>query len=83
MLAILLIILMLFITALLVGLLISKGVLVKLLFLNSMTSVAALFICALGSFYFNDSYIDIALIYFLLSFIASIAYLNYIKTDAN
>lgn len=74
---------MAFIAALVIGLLKSKEILVKLLFLNSMTSVAALFICVLGSFYFNDSYIDIALIYFLLSFVASIAYLNYIKTDAN
>ena len=49
----------------------------KILFFNTGTSVTALFICFLGSFEVNSSYIDIALIYFLLSSIAMTAYLKY------
>ena len=49
----------------------------KILFLNTGTSLIALFICFLGSFKVNSSYIDIALIYFLLSVVATNAYLKY------
>ena len=54
-----------------------KDMFIKLLFLNTGTSIAALFICFLGSFKVNSSYIDIALIYFLLSAVATNAYLKY------
>lgn len=54
-----------------------KEIFTKLLFLNTGTSLASLFICFLGSYKVNSSYIDIALIYFLLSVIANLAYLKY------
>lgn len=54
-----------------------KDIFIKLLFLNTGTNLAALFICFLGSYKVNTSYIDIALIYFLLSSIASSAWLKY------
>ncbi len=73
-----------FIILLMIGLFRQKDVFTKLLFLNSATSVASLFICMLGSFFVNSSYIDIALIYFLLSVVASNAYLKYfIEKDKN
>ena len=59
------------------GAFLQKDIFIKLLFLNTGTSVAALFICFLGSFKVNSSYIDIALIYFLLSVVATSAYLKY------
>ena len=59
------------------GAFLQKNIFIKLLFLNTGTSVAALFICFLGSFKVNSSYIDIALIYFLLSAVATNAYLKY------
>ena len=54
-----------------------KDIFIKILFLNTGTSLAALFICVLGTFKANNSYIDIALIYFLLSVIVTSAYLQY------
>ncbi len=54
-----------------------KDIFIKLLFLNTGTSLASLFICFLGSFKANSYYIDIALIYFLLSVVATSAYLKY------
>jgi multisubunit Na+/H+ antiporter MnhF subunit len=59
------------------GAFLQKDMFIKLLFLNTGTSIAALFICFLGSFKVNSSYIDIALIYFLLSVVATSAYLKY------
>lgn len=59
------------------GAFLQKDMFIKLLFLNTGTSVAALFICFLGSFKVNSSYIDIALIYFLLSVVSTNAYLKY------
>ena len=59
------------------GAFLQKDIFIKLLFLNTGTSVAALFICFLGAFKVNSSYIDIALIYFLLSVVATNAYLKY------
>ena len=59
------------------GAFLQKDIFIKLLFLNTGTSVASLFICFLGSFKVNSSYIDIALIYFLLSVVATNAYLKY------
>jgi multisubunit Na+/H+ antiporter MnhF subunit len=54
-----------------------KDVFTKLLFVNTGTSLIALFICFFGSFKVNSSYIDIGFIYFLLSVIANSAYLKY------
>ena len=59
------------------GAFIQRDIFIKLLFLNTGTSLAGLFICFLGSFKVNSSYIDIALIYFLLSVVATNAYLKY------
>lgn len=70
-------ILLVFICLLVIGLIKNKNIFNKILFLNSLTSVVALFICFLASFATNDSYFDIAIIYFLLSFIASAAFLKY------
>lgn len=55
----------------------------KLLVLNSFTSVVSLFICCLGLYSGNSSYLDIAIIYFLLSFIATNSYLKYFINESN
>lgn len=54
-----------------------KDIFLKLLFLNNGTSLTALFICFLGIVKVNNSYIDIAFIYFILSAIATNAYLRF------
>ncbi|XVN42390.1 MAG: monovalent cation/H+ antiporter complex subunit F [Candidatus Rickettsia vulgarisii] len=54
-----------------------RNIFIKILLLNNLTSIVSLFICFLGSYKMNNSYLDIAIIYFLLSFIASSAYLKY------
>lgn len=54
-----------------------KDIFTKLLLLNTGTGLASLFICFLGTYKVNSSYIDIALIYFLLSVVANAAYLKY------
>lgn len=77
MLNIYLIISLIFSVIVICGLFWQKDIFTKLLFLNSGTSLASLFICFLGSYKVNSSYIDIALIYFLLSVIATSAYLKY------
>lgn len=55
----------------------------KLLILNSLTTLVSLFICCLGLYSGNNSYIDIAIIYFLLSFIATNGYLKYFIHESN
>ncbi|ABE04705.1 cation:proton antiporter [Rickettsia bellii] len=55
----------------------------KLLILNSLTSVVSLFICCLGLYLGNSSYLDIAIIYFLLSFIATNGYLKYFVYESS
>jgi multisubunit Na+/H+ antiporter MnhF subunit len=78
MLSLSLIIIILYISVLVIGLLfVHRDIFTKLLFLNSLTSLVALFICFLGSFASNNTYIDIALIYFILSFVSNLAYLKY------
>ncbi|NRB11219.1 MAG: cation:proton antiporter [Rickettsiaceae bacterium] len=59
------------------GIFLHKDIFTKILFLNSSTSIISLFICLLGSIKVNSSYLDIAIIYFLLSFVTSNAYLKY------
>ncbi|HJD65951.1 MAG TPA: cation:proton antiporter [Rickettsia endosymbiont of Bembidion nr. Transversale] len=55
----------------------------KLLILNSLTCVVSLFICCLGLYLGNSSYLDIAIIYFLLSFIATNGYLKYFVYESD
>ncbi|WP_253307486.1 MULTISPECIES: monovalent cation/H+ antiporter complex subunit F [unclassified Rickettsia] len=55
----------------------------QLLILNSFTSIMTLLICFCGSYLRNSSYLDIALIYLFLSFIASNAYLKYFLHQSN
>jgi multisubunit Na+/H+ antiporter MnhF subunit len=78
-----LIIAVLFIGLIVYLLLKNNNIFTKILLLNSLTSVVTLFICFLGSFKVNNSYLDIAIIYFLLSFIASSAYLRYFIDQSN
>jgi multisubunit Na+/H+ antiporter MnhF subunit len=77
MLNICLIVVLIFSSIVICGAFLQRDIFLKLLFLNTGTSIAALFICFLGSFKVNSSYIDIALIYFLLSVVATNAYLKY------
>lgn len=63
--------------SLVIGVIKRNNVLIKILFMNSATILATLFICTLGSIEVNSSYLDIAIIYFLLSYIASLGYLRY------
>jgi len=77
MLNICLVLLLLFSVVVVCAMLLQKEVFTKLLFLNTLTSLTSLFICFLGSYKVNSSYIDIALIYFLLSVVGNLAYLKY------
>jgi multisubunit Na+/H+ antiporter MnhF subunit len=54
-----------------------KDIFIKILCLNSLTSLVALFIFVLGSILSNESYFDIAIIYFFLGFLTSSAFLRY------
>jgi multisubunit Na+/H+ antiporter MnhF subunit len=73
----------LFIFIILLLLLSNKNIFNKILLLNSLTSLISLLICFLGSFGLNEFYIDIAIIYFLLSFIATLGYLKYFLQAKN
>jgi len=77
MLNICLVLVLIFSSIVICGAFMQRDIFIKLLFLNTGTSIAGLFICFLGSFKSNSSYIDIALIYFLLSVVATNAYLKY------
>ncbi len=74
------IIITIFIVVLLIGLLLEKEIFAKFLFLNSITNVIVLMIVTLGSYQYNGSFLDIALIYSLLSFIASQGLLKFVIT---
>ena len=54
-----------------------QNIFIKLLLINISTSIAVLFFCFLGLLKVNSSYIDIALIYMILSFITISSYLKY------
>lgn len=54
-----------------------KDVFERIIYLNTATSIAGLFICFLGTLASSIYFIDIAIIYFLLSFIATMAYMKY------
>jgi multicomponent Na+:H+ antiporter subunit F len=49
----------------------------KLLCINAATNLAIVIICLLGSYKYNQSYIDIAIIYGLLSYITTMAFLRF------
>ncbi len=71
------------IVMLILGLFFQHDIFTKILFLNSATSVISLLICILGTFKANNSYLDISIIYFILSTIINAAYLKYfIQKDA-
>lgn len=56
----------------------------KLLYLNIMTNITVILIVAIGSYKGNSSFLDIALIYTLLGFIAIQAFVRYYKhTEGN
>lgn len=77
MLNICLVVLLLFSMVVVCAMLLQKEIFTQLLLLNTSTSLISLFICFLGSYKFNNSYVDIALIYFLLSFVGNLAYLKF------
>ncbi|MCP5369282.1 MAG: cation:proton antiporter [Rickettsiaceae bacterium] len=54
-----------------------KDVFTKILLLGTSTNIIALFFCFLAAYKVNSSYIDIAIIYFLLSSVSSCAYMRY------
>ena len=66
-----------FIILIIIGLFTSKEIINKILFVNALTSIIVLFICILSTFKANNQYIDIAIIYMFLSFIAVGGYLRF------
>jgi multisubunit Na+/H+ antiporter MnhF subunit len=74
---ILLYILFALVLILVIALLRQKNTITKLIFLGSITTITSLIICTIASYERNDYYIDMALIYFFLSSIATSAYLKY------
>lgn len=78
MLNIVLFILALSVLALLVGLIFERELFTKILFLSSLTNLSVVLITILGTYKYNESYIDIAIIYASLSFIVSQAILKFI-----
>lgn len=59
------------------GAIVQRDTFTKILFLNVSTTIISLFICFTATYKVNSSYIDIAIIYFILSVIVSSAYLKY------
>lgn len=66
------------VVVLFVMMILAKDVFIQALFLSSGTNLSILMIVILGSYEYRDSYIDIALIYAFLTFIASQAILKYV-----
>ena len=58
-------------------LMISNELFTKLLIMNYITSLVVVLIAAMSLLPYYSSYLDIAFIYLLLSFIASLAFLQY------
>ena len=54
-----------------------KDFFTKILVFNNITGIVLLLICFISTFIFNQTYLDIAIIYFLLSFVVSCAYYRY------
>lgn len=63
---------------LLIGLILQKELFTKILFLSSLTNLSIVLITILGTYKYNESYIDIAIIYASLSFIVSQAILKFV-----
>lgn len=61
----------------------AKDIFTQALFLSSATNLSVLIIVVLGSYEYRDSYIDVALIYAFLTFIASQAILRYVGSNKN
>jgi multicomponent Na+:H+ antiporter subunit F len=55
----------------------------KLLCINTATNLVVVIICLLGSYKYNQSYIDIAIIYGLLSYITTMAFLRFFINAQN
>ena len=71
---------LLFILSLLfVGLFRACTIFERILFINSITNIGIVMLAILSSFEGNSSYIDIALIYSVLSFLAMKGFLNYYR----
>jgi multisubunit Na+/H+ antiporter MnhF subunit len=66
-----------------IALIFNKDIFTRILFLNYISGIAILLICTISIYPYNSSYIDIAIIYSLLSFIASLGFLNYYKNRNN
>ncbi|RYE06360.1 MAG: cation:proton antiporter [Rickettsiaceae bacterium] len=56
-----------------------KSFISKIIVLNSLNSLAVLFIFTLGCFQGNKSYFDIALIYLIIGFVSNIGYFKYFQ----
>ncbi len=65
--------------AVLIGIIIQKEIFSRILLLNSLGNLVILMIVTLGSYKYNESYIDIALIYASLSFVAMMAVFRFIE----
>lgn len=63
------IILAVFLALLLIGLVIQKDLFSKFVFLSTISNITIVTIVAFGSYNYNESFLDIALIYSILSFI--------------
>ncbi|RTK92780.1 MAG: cation:proton antiporter [Rickettsiales bacterium] len=74
---ILVLVIFLFAIIIAAGAILQRDIFTKILFLNVSTTIISLFICFIATYKVNSSYIDIAIIYFILSIIVSSAYLKY------
>jgi multicomponent Na+:H+ antiporter subunit F len=63
----------------LIYLIYKKEIFIKIMLLNYISGLIILIISTMSLHSFNSSYIDIAIIYVLLSFTTSIGFLNYFK----
>jgi multisubunit Na+/H+ antiporter MnhF subunit len=62
-----------------IALILHKDIFIKILFLNYISGLVILLISIISLYLYKNSYIDIAIIYAILSFIASVGFLNYFK----
>ena len=62
-----------------IALIFNKEIFTKILFLNYISGLVILLISIISLYPYKSSYIDIAIIYAILSFIASVGFLNYFK----
>ena len=62
-----------------IALILNKEIFTKILFLNYISGLVILLISIISLYPYKSSYVDIAMIYAILSFIVSIGFLNYFK----